>query len=257
MDVAADPVGQRLGGEGLGIGVAAGAQDGHEEFGLPHLAGVGVDDRQGHAGEVHERLLAGAVLLAHDQVEATLPATIGLAEPGVAEALGVTLAVFEPEQLAGHALAAQLLVDRGPVGHGPQLRRWPGRDGHEQARLERGIVEVIGQWPVEPGEPSAGEVVADRRTGHPGGGRDLTAGEALAQGEAEQLTDLAHGGTGAWHRFRPRTDGSSEPRWRSPGVLTSALARPRVRVAGNPWDHWPDRRGTSGRIAVESAARRP
>ena len=36
-------------------------------------------------------------------------------------------------------------------------------------------------------------------------------------------------------------------------ALTSPLTRPRLRVAGNPWDHWPDCRGMGGRIAVESA----
>ena len=126
VDVAGNPVGQRLGGEGLGIGVARRPQHGHEQLGRPDLAGGHVGDRQGHAREVHEELLAGPVLLAHDQVEPTRPAPIGLTEPGVAEAVGVALPVLEPQELQGDALAAQLAVDRRPVG-GRSQRCWQRR----------------------------------------------------------------------------------------------------------------------------------
>ena len=37
--------------------------------------------------------------------------------------------------------------------------------------------------------------------------------EVISNGRA--VTAHAPGGTGAWHRCRPRTDGSSESRWRS------------------------------------------
>ena len=35
-----------------------------------------------------------------------------------------------------------------------------------------------------------------------GGGPDLAAAETVAEAEAKDLSDLAHGGTGAWHRHR-------------------------------------------------------
>lgn len=68
MDVGGDPVGQLLIRCRLGVCLAARAEDGHEELGLPDLAGRRIGDRDGLAGEVDEQPLAGAVLLAHDDV---------------------------------------------------------------------------------------------------------------------------------------------------------------------------------------------
>jgi hypothetical protein len=259
VDVPPDPVGQRLGGEGLGIRVARGAQDGHEQLRPPHLAGGGIDDGQGLAGEVDEELLAGAVLLAHDQVEPPLPGPVEAAELGVPVAVGVLRLVLHVQQLEGHALAAQLAVDGRPVGQRPARGGWRLLAG-EEAGLELGVVHVRGQGPGEAGPPGAGEVVAHRRGRHPRGGCHLAAAEALAQGEAEDVADLAHGGTGAWHRQRSSNGSSSEARWRTlrPSRqrcddLTWRWPDTPERLAGfgrNKWPDWSVIRTMAGRSAV-------
>src|SRR3972149_6515672 len=100
--------------------------------------------------------------------------------------------------------------------------------GGAAAGLERRVVHVVGQRPGEAGPAGAGEVVAHRRGGQARGGRHLAAAEALAQGEAEDLADLAHGGTGAWHRRRSSNGWVVRGTMADPGALTSPLVGPRL-----------------------------
>ena len=217
MDVRRDPVGQLLAGQRLGIGVAAGAEDGHEQLRLPDLAGVRVDDGQGLAGEVDEQLLARTVLLAHDHVEAALPAPVGRAEPGVLVAVGVGRLVFHPEQGERDAGPPQLAVDQGPVGQRPQRPHRRGCHRGEQPGLHLRVVHVVGQRPAEAGRPRPDEVVGHGRVGQPGGRADLAAAQALAQGEAED------------------TRGSCA--WRNGGVAPASCPRTDDRPGhdGGPW----------------------
>ena len=82
-DVRRRPVGQGLGPCRLGEGVARGAEHGHEDLRLPHLAGLAVDHRHRLPGVLDEQLLAGAVLLPHHQVELRGPGPVLLAEPAL------------------------------------------------------------------------------------------------------------------------------------------------------------------------------
>lgn len=61
----ADPVRKRRGPGGLGQGVAQRAEHADEQFRLPHLTGLAIDDRHPLAGIIHKGLVAGCVLLAH------------------------------------------------------------------------------------------------------------------------------------------------------------------------------------------------
>ena len=87
-------------------GVVREAQHGEEEVRLPDLAGLGVCVRQRVAGPVDEQLLAGAVVLAHDHVDAAPPGAVTLGIPGVAVAVRVSLAVLGPEQAQGEVLVS-------------------------------------------------------------------------------------------------------------------------------------------------------
>ena len=89
----------RIGGRGDGVRVARRAERGHEQLGGPDLARVGVDDRDRRARVVDEQLLAGPVVVAHDDVEVASPAAVVLDELGVAIAIGVVFAVLDPERL--------------------------------------------------------------------------------------------------------------------------------------------------------------
>jgi hypothetical protein len=88
---------------------------------------MSIDDLDGLPGVVDKQLLAGAVGLAHHQIELAGPVTVVVAEPAVGEALRVGDAVLFPQQHQRHAGPAQLLVDYRPVGCGPHIsrhRRW-------------------------------------------------------------------------------------------------------------------------------------
>ena len=82
------PVRQGLRPGRFGEGVARSAEHGHEDLRLTHLAGLGVDHRHRLPGVVDEQFLAGAVLLAHHQVEPSGPFPVLLAEPAVLQPLG-------------------------------------------------------------------------------------------------------------------------------------------------------------------------
>ena len=88
------PVRQGLRPGGLGEGVARGAEHGHEDLRLTLLAGLGVDHRHRLPGVVDEQLLAGAVLLAHHQVELSSPFPVLLAEPAELHARPINACVY-------------------------------------------------------------------------------------------------------------------------------------------------------------------
>jgi hypothetical protein len=80
-DMRADPVGQRLGPGRLGVGQARRAEHGHEDLGLAHDTGGGIDDPDLLAGVVDEDLVAGVMVLAHHRGETVLELPIEVAEP--------------------------------------------------------------------------------------------------------------------------------------------------------------------------------
>ena len=200
VHMGADPVREGLGGDGLGVDVAGRPEGGHEDLGLKgHLVGGPVVDGKGLAREVDEQLLAGPMVLAHDQVDPTPEGAVVVAELGVGvAALRVGLLVLEPQQHEGHAFAAEFLVDVVPVRHGP-LRGRGHRDLREQGRLQLGVAHPLGQGPAQPGRLGPAEVIGHGGEGDPQGGAHLTAGQALTHGQPQDVSDLAHGETGSRH----------------------------------------------------------
>ena len=63
-------------------------------------------------------------------------------------------AILFPQQRQGDALATQLLVDSRPVAPRTGLRR-PGGRRREQQKLERVVVEGVGQRPAKAGQSGA------------------------------------------------------------------------------------------------------
>ena len=239
MDVGADPVRQRLAGAGPRHRCSSTLRARPRTARACHTSPVlGVGDGDGHAGEVDEELLARVVLLAHDQVEPARPESVGVAEPGVAEAVGLALPILEPQQLQGHALAAQLAVDGRPVGRrvaGSVGGRADG--GHEQAGLElrrrraRRAAASRGR-PVRLGRGGRPRWhTACPRRWRPGGGSGPRRWWRRRSSRILRMVERGRG-TGC----RPRTDGSFEPRCRNRGALRSALRRPHRGVIGNPWN---------------------
>ena len=202
VDVAGHEVQELLGAKGLGVGVGGGTQAGHEQLRLEgDRVAVSVVDGDGGPGEVDEHLLAGAVVLAHHDVDLLAPFDVAVAELAVAEALWMLFAVLEPQQLQGHALALELFVDRSPVRQRPPDGR--RRRGWEQRGFERGVVHVIRQRPADAGRLGPPQVLTDRGDRDAGRGGHLTARQAVAVGQPQDVSDLAHGRAGSGHSGSP------------------------------------------------------
>ena len=147
---------------GAGEGVVGEAQDGEEEVSLPDLAGLRIDVGHGVAGPVDEELLAGLVVLTHDEVDAAPPGAVALGIPGVAVALGVLGAILEPDLAQGEVLVgAQLLVHARPV----RLARVAYRlvAVTVEALLELCVGDALRQRPGKACQISSGEEPRDGR----------------------------------------------------------------------------------------------
>jgi hypothetical protein len=114
-----------------------------------------------------------------------------VAELAVGVAVRVNLLVLEPQQHERHARTAQLIVDVTVVRLGTVL----GRGGalREHQGLEGLVVEVLRQGPAQARFFGLSEVLGDRGVRDVQKGAHLAAGEALAQGESENVSNLAHG----------------------------------------------------------------
>ena len=115
-DMGTDPVGQTLSPGRLGVGQVAVAHDPDEDLGFPDLPRRGVHDGQGHPAVVDEKLVAGAVLLAHGTIQLLAPLPIEFAELAVLVPGGFAFLVLLPEQHEGEVfVASQFIVQRLPV----------------------------------------------------------------------------------------------------------------------------------------------
>ena len=95
--VRADPVRQALAQARFGVGVVRGAEHGDENLRRAHLASEPIDHLHGVAGIIDEQLLAGDMDLAQGRLEAARPFLVAIAEPRIAEAVGVRVAVLLPQ----------------------------------------------------------------------------------------------------------------------------------------------------------------
>ena len=160
VHVGRHPVQQLLGGKCLGEQIARRTSHCDEQLGVTNdITGSPVIDRDLHAGEVDEELLAGAMHLAHDDVDVALEDPVVVDELGVAIAVGMGFAVFEPQQLERHPFSTKLPMDIGKVWHRPgDAAR---RRRREQQPFEVGIRELLGQGPRQPGRVGASDVITD------------------------------------------------------------------------------------------------
>jgi len=190
--VGTDPVRQRLAPRRLGVGEAGGAQHRHEDLGLPHHAGRGIDDRHALAGIIDEHLVAGGVVLAHHGREAPLELPVEIAEPRVAVPLGLRRPILLPEHHEVDPGPAHLAGQGRPVGLGTPTNTLLHADVGEQVLLEDGVGDVVAQRPDQARRGGAADVIVD------GGSRDAEPSADLASahpiaGEPEHLSDLSHG----------------------------------------------------------------
>jgi hypothetical protein len=115
--VGTNPIAKRLRPGRLDVGEVRGAHDRDEDLCLAHLAGPPVDDhRYRVAGVINEQLVATHVGLAHRDRELGFPASVQLAEAGIAVALRVAGGVLVPEDRQRDVLALELAMDGWPLG---------------------------------------------------------------------------------------------------------------------------------------------
>lgn len=142
------------------------------------LAGSSIEIAHRRSGIVDENLLASLVQLAHRTLLQASPACIAVTVLRVAVATGwVLTGVFLPQQLLGHALAFELLVNSGPVG---QLE--PACGAGIGARIEHGgklgIVHLGWQGPTQPLGLGLLEQLLDGADTRSGAGAVLADGQA-------------------------------------------------------------------------------
>ena len=185
------PVRQGLRPGGLGEGVARGAEHGHEDLRLTLLAGLGVDHRHRLPGVVDEQLLAGAVLLAHHQVELSSPFPVLLAEPAVLQPLGMDRLVLFPEQGQRYVLAPQLPAHLAPLRQ--RTRRVARRERRKQPALQPGVVDRLGYRPTHPRHLGAAQVLAHRRRRRPQAAGNRPDAQRRGEVQPQHLSNLPHG----------------------------------------------------------------
>jgi hypothetical protein len=178
----------------LDIGEARGAHDRDEDLRLAYLAGQPVDDHRHRVARViDEQLVAAHVGLAHRDRELAFPDSVQLAEAGVAVALRIARDVLVPEDRQRDVLALELAMDARPVG----LQLTPVallRAGiREQLRLERGIAQLLGRRPAQPGSLEASDCRADCRCRHSNPAGDLTRRYATNELQPKHFAHVAHG----------------------------------------------------------------
>jgi hypothetical protein len=149
--MAIDPVRESLSECCSRKGVRAGAEHGDEDRSGRSFAVFAIVDRHGVACPVHERLLAGMVLLPQHHVLIPIPALVQLAEPAIAVAIPMSFTIFFPDQLQRHMLMRlKLRMDLAEVHSRPLRRRRPHRPRWKQKFVEPLFVAIVWQWPAEP-----------------------------------------------------------------------------------------------------------
>jgi hypothetical protein len=187
----ADPVRQRLAPRRLGAGEAGSAQHRHEDLGLPHYAGGGIDDQHALAGIVDEHLIVGSMVLAHHRREAALELPVKIAEARVPVAAWLVLSVLLPKHHEVDAWPAQLTDHQWPVWLDTTSDALLDAGTIEQALFEDGVGDLFTEWPDHTRSGGAGKVALY------GGPRDAErsadlAGAHLIAGEPQHVSHLSH-----------------------------------------------------------------
>jgi len=128
----------------------------------------------------------------HRRLQAPFPLTVVLAELTVTVAVGMDLAVLDPQQAQRHALAPQFGVQPGPV----RLRDRPpgGTGGGEKQALIQHLLRQVGrQRPGQSRRLGTLDVVTDGTGRDATTGRDGAVGELVLPLQAQDFVDFAHG----------------------------------------------------------------
>lgn len=137
------------------------------------LAGGGADDGHRRSAEINEALLTGLVPPAHGALLQVLPVAVTVTELRVTvAAVGVLPGVLLPQQLLGHPLALEFLVDDRPVRYLEPVGGAGVGAGIEQPG-QPGVIQFRRQRPAEPQGIRPGQQLLDGADADFGAGFDL------------------------------------------------------------------------------------
>ena len=206
VDVAADPIRQRLRPARFGVDEVRGAERGNEDLRLPGLAGRPVDHRHGLPGVVHEQPFSRRMRLPHRGRQPDAPGGIEVTEPAVAVPLRLPRPVFLPHQQQRHAGTTQLGVDARPIRLRPE-RLGRRKRRREELALQGRVVEFRRNRPGDADHRGTAQILRNRVAADAHHRRDLAAAVPAHVLEAKDFSNLTHRQSLAWHGA-PRVAGS-------------------------------------------------
>ena len=232
-------------------GVVRRSQDADEDHHVACLSGVPVHDLEPGTGIVHEDLLTAPVAVAQHDINPCAPPLVALTEPAVAVSVRVGLEVLQPEKAQRRALVAlQLPVDVLPIGFGTgDPRRGPGR---EECRLQRGVVQLLGQWPRQTGRRRTPHVLADRASADAQHRGYLPVAAPEPELEAQDFSSVRHGQPLLSHLLPPLLEGPLRGRKKWPLSMAIQHHYPLIQASGMLRNRCPACSGIGVRHAPES-----
>ncbi len=155
----ANPAGQALGRESLGIRIIARPQNGYKYLSISDLAGGGVDNRYRLAGKIDKHFFAGTVLLPHAEIQGLFQTLNVLTELRILISFREPLLILLPQQLQSYALFPELFMDLLHVRKRPYC--WFGTFLPAEHCFKRRVIEVLRQGPGQSSLFSFFQVIAD------------------------------------------------------------------------------------------------
>src|SRR5258707_2081572 len=230
IHMGADPIGQRLAEPSLGECVIRRPHDRDEDLGRAHLPGEPVEHRHGIAGEVHEQLFSGRVVLPHGRRDPVAPFDVEVAETAVAVAVvGMVAAIFLPQQRQRYAAAAQVSMDMSQIRKRLRSRRIvPG--WRKELALQRRVVDLLRYRPADANHRGATNILRNRRATNPDRPGDHPIARPTGILQAKNFSNLPHRQSLGGHRTshcvnrKRRTLPRSDCRQRSPSHPINRVA---------------------------------
>ena len=128
---------------------------------------------------------------------------IDLAEAAVAITVGVLFDILVPQDLQGHVLAFELLVDQPPVGLVASPTARLGACLLEHQTFKHRLADLRGDWPAQSPRGAALQQLANRPTRDPRAAHDLPHRQSRLVLHPQNLAHLAHRRPRGWHVVPP------------------------------------------------------
>jgi hypothetical protein len=176
----------------LDIRIAAGAQGGYKETGIPDLAGDRIGNRHALTGIIDKEFLPGPIGLPEAYIELIGPPVVKITKLAVLIPIGMSPSIFIPEELKGDPLLFQVLMDILHAGQRPLAGRY-ATCRRIQQMSEGGVIESFGKGPRKSRYLGAMKIILDGAAGNVTAYGNLTDGEVVLPFEPQYFFYLSHG----------------------------------------------------------------